>query len=91
MRALKDLLADALELALLEGAETLTRNHLKEAAELTTPKNNPFDDKANVIEVQTIQQYTRFELDDRTGRRERFDRAFTALKPIPMRNLLSKR
>ncbi|RXJ71349.1 hypothetical protein CS022_21210 [Veronia nyctiphanis] len=91
MRALKDLLADALEIALLKGANTLTRKHLKEAADLTVDGKNPFDNKANVIEIQTIQQYTRFELDDQTGKRERFDRAFTALKSIPIRQLISKR
>ncbi|MEI8612163.1 TniB family NTP-binding protein [Enterovibrio sp. Hal110] len=91
MRALKDLLVDALEIALLEGTDTLARKHLREAAELTVDGNNPFDSKANVIEIQTIQQYTRFELDDNTGKRERFDRAFTALQSIPMKQLLSKR
>ncbi|WP_243978704.1 TniB family NTP-binding protein [Vibrio natriegens] len=91
MRALKDILSDALEIALNEGAKELTRYHLQEAAKFSVEGENPFDEKVNMIQIQTIQQYTRFELDDKTGRRERFDRAFTALQQIPINKLLSKR
>ncbi len=91
MRALKDILSDALEIALNEGAKELTRRHLQEAANFSVEGENPFDVKVDTIKIQTIQQYTRFELDEQTGRRERFDRAFTALQHIPIKKLLSKR
>lgn len=91
MRALKELLADALELALLEKSNEFQKRHLREAVDLTGEEINPFDEKLSSLKIQTVWQYTRFELDDKTGRRERFDRVFTDFAEVPINKLLSKR